>query len=139
MRALALVSACADVAGPGVNAQDRRLEFDFLPAINQPRKVFGGKIGRRWHRGRPMTLNADAVLDPRCLGLRLEMQFGISPDRIGGDIGEVRQVHEVVDNQLPVSVHRIMRAAPCPFCVVVIAVSRYFRRIGKRRIAHPYP
>ncbi len=134
-----LVGAGSCVAPSGMDAQHHGHELDLLPAIDTALEAASRHIGRGRGRVRHATLDEDASLGGPGLHLGPEMGVWIAADGVWMDIGQVRQVHQVVDQQLPVAVDLVVSAAPGPGGVVVKGVARYRARIGLVDIAHPDP
>ena len=116
----------------------RRRVIDDLPAIDVAVEPAHADICGRRRRIHDPARYAYAI------GKTFHGLLGLIGRRLIADgrlmhVGQMREVEKIVDDELPVALHRKHVALRAPGGIVEPMEIQYRRRIGKRRIAHPDP
>ena len=139
LAAVALGRARARLCATDIQNYGRRWRpGDELPAVDIPLEIAGtGEQGRR-HEIQHPTPHAHAVWKPLRPRRRRSLA-GVAGQRLLVDVGDVRQIQQIVDDELVVRAHLNGAGGDRPLAICEPGQWRDLVRIGERRITHPDP
>ena len=137
----ALIGAGAGVGRSGMDADHaRREELDFHPAVDALlSELHRLRIGRRRNRVQHPARDLHPARAARSLRLRVRMRFRRAADGARVHVAHVREIHQVVVDELVVRVDEVAVLGPAPLRVVVPRMAHDRRGIGELGRAHPDP